>query len=462
MENKFEQSKVPFISKLAYGMGDVGCNFSWMFVGNFLMIFYTDVFGIGMSAVASLMLFSRFWDAINDPLIGALVDSHQNKGKGKFIPWIKFFAFPTAVLCILGFVNVSNFAYGARLAYMFITYVVYEIMYTCVSVPFGSLSSVMTDDVNQRTDLSRFRSLGGTIFMTVIVIAGPLFLYKDNQPVPSHFLIMAAICAVIGFICLMFTSHWCKERIITEPVAKEKEKLNYLDVLKAISKNKALLGVMLSSFIGIVGAGMVNGLNTYLFRDYFGNVAIMAVSGMLSVIWSLIAFIGTKFVAKKFGKKEWIMYSATFSVVVYAILFFFPLENPMLFIIINGICYLGVSGFQVLVWALVNDAIDYQELQTGKRNEGIVYSAYTFFRKLANAVSGSMSSFALAIAGFNVNEVVQSEAFSGRLWKTYTGLYVAGYLLAVLVLKFVYPLTKEKTAEMLQNLSDKRNAANAE
>ena len=303
---------------------------------------------------------------------------------------------------------------------------------------------------------------GGTIFMTVIVIAGPLFLYKDNQPVPSHFLIMSAICAVIGLICLMFTSHWCKERIITEPVVEKKEKLNYFQVIKDITKNKALLGVMLSSFIGIVGAGMVNGLNTYLFRDYFGNVAIMAVSGMLSVIWSLIAFVGTKFVAKKFGKKEWIMYSATFSVVVYAILFFFPLENPMLFIIINGICYLGVSGFQVLVWALVNDAIDYQELQTGKRNEGIVYSAYTFFRKLANAVSGSMSSFALAIAGFQVNEAVQNEAFSGHLWKTYTGLYVVGYLLAVLVLKFIYPLTKEKTAEMLQDLADKRNAATAE
>ena len=166
--------------------------------------------------------------------------------------------------------------------------------------------------------------------------------------------------------------------------------------------------------------------------------------------------------AKKFGKKEWIMYSATFSVVVYAILFFFPLENPLLFIIINGICYLGVSGFQVLVWALVNDAIDYQELQTGKRNEGIVYSAYTFFRKLANAVSGSMSSFALAIAGFQVNEAVQNEAFSGHLWKTYTGLYVVGYLLAVLVLKFIYPLTKEKTAEMLQDLADKRNATTAE
>lgn len=448
--------------KIGYTLGDLGCCCTEQFRAMYLAIFYTLVLKVNPVHVGILMLVTKLWDAINDPLIGALVDSHKNTGKGKFIPWIKFFAFPTAVLCVLGFVNVSNFAYGARLAYMFITYVVYEIMYTCVNVPFGSLSSVMTDDVNQRTDLSRYRSLGGTIFMTVIVIAGPLFLYKDNQPVPSHFLIMAAICAIIGFICLMITANWCKERVITEPIKEEKEKLNYLQVLKDITKNRALLGVMLSSFIGIVGAGMVNGLNTYLFRDYFGNVAIMAISGMLSVLWSLIAFVGIKFVAKKFGKKEWIMYSATFSVIVFAILFFFPMKNPLLFIIINGICYLGVSGFQVLIWALVNDAIDYQELQTGKRNEGIVYSAYTFFRKLANAVSGSMSSFALAIAGFNVNLKVQSDAFAGNLWKTYTGLYVVGYLLAVLVLKFVYPLTKEKTEEMLQQLADKRKAANAE
>ena len=110
----------------------------------YLAIFYTLVLKVNPVHVGILMLITKLWDAINDPLIGALVDSHQNKGKGKFLPWIKFFAFPTAVLCILGFVNVSNFAYGARLAYMFITYVVYEIMYTCVSVPFGSLSSVMT------------------------------------------------------------------------------------------------------------------------------------------------------------------------------------------------------------------------------------------------------------------------------------------------------------------------------
>ena len=110
----------------------------------------------------------------------------------------------------------------------------------------------------------------------------------------------------------------------------------------------------------------------------------------------------------------------------------------------------------LLVWAIVNEDIEYQELKFGQRNEGIVYSAYTFFRKLANAVSGSMGSFALAIAGFKVDEAVQSEAFAGNLWKTYTGLYVVSYLLAVLVLKFVYPLTKKKTAEMLEELAKRR------
>ena len=78
--------KIPFISKFAYGMGDVGCNFSWMFVGNFLMIFYTDVFGISMSAVAALMLFSRFWDAINDPIVGSLTD-RTNTRWGRYRPW---------------------------------------------------------------------------------------------------------------------------------------------------------------------------------------------------------------------------------------------------------------------------------------------------------------------------------------------------------------------------------------
>ena len=164
----------------------------------------------------------------------------------------------------------------------------------------------MTDDVNHRTDLSRYRSLGGTIFMTVVVIAGPLVLYKDNNPIPSRFTLMALICATIGVFCLMITSSWCKERVSI--TVEKREKFNYFEALKHIIKNRALLGLIFSSLAGMIAASVVNGLNTYLFKDYFGNVQIMAVSGMLSTVYSIITFVGTKFVSKKFGKKEWCMY----------------------------------------------------------------------------------------------------------------------------------------------------------
>lgn len=115
------QGKVPFVSKLAYGMGDVGCNFSWMFVGNFLMIFYTDVFGISMSAVATLMLVSRFWDAVNDPIIGTLTDKTHTRW-GRFRPWLLFGAPVTALVLILSFWAHPEWSQTAKIIYMAVTY----------------------------------------------------------------------------------------------------------------------------------------------------------------------------------------------------------------------------------------------------------------------------------------------------------------------------------------------------
>lgn len=112
--------KVPLISKIAYGMGDVGCNFSWMFVSNFLMIFYTDVFGISMGAVAALMLFSRFWDAVNDPVIGALSDKTHSRW-GRYRPWLLIAAPLTAIVLILAFWAHPHWSSTAKIVYMAVT-----------------------------------------------------------------------------------------------------------------------------------------------------------------------------------------------------------------------------------------------------------------------------------------------------------------------------------------------------
>ncbi|EGT3613979.1 MFS transporter [Clostridium perfringens] len=440
--------------KIGYTLGDLGCCCTEQFRAMFLTVFYTLVLKINPIHVGTILLITKVWDAINDPIIGAIIDARKAKAGKKFIPWMRAFSIPCAILMCIGFLNVSNWGYGFKLAYVLITYVLYESMYTCVNVPFGSLSSVMTDDTNHRTDLSRYRSLGGTIFMTVIVIVGPLFLYKDNQPVASNFLLLAIICACISVFCIQVTCVWCKERVEIPDV--EREKINYFQVLKNISKNRALLGVIIASLVGMIAASVVNGLNTYLFKDYFGNVKLMSISGMLSTVYAIITFIGTKFVANKFGKKEWCMYGAGFAAIVYGVLFFLPIKNPIMFIAINGICYIGASGFQILIWAMVNDSIDYQELKTGTRNESIVYSTYSFFRKIAAALSASLSSFILAFIGYNVNAATQTPEVISNLWKSYTGIYSLGYVIAILSLFFIYPLTKKKTEEMLQELSIKR------
>ncbi|MDM0980591.1 MFS transporter [Clostridium perfringens] len=440
--------------KIGYTLGDLGCCCTEQFRAMFLTVFYTLVLKINPIHVGTILLITKIWDAINDPIIGAIIDARKAKAGKKFIPWMRAFSIPCAILMCIGFLNVSNWDYGFKLAYVLITYVLYESMYTCVNVPFGSLSSVMTDDTNHRTDLSRYRSLGGTIFMTVIVIVGPLFLYKDNQPVASNFLLLAIICACISVFCIQVTCVWCKERVEIPDV--EREKINYFQVLKNISRNRALLGVIIASLVGMIAASVVNGLNTYLFKDYFGNVKLMSISGMLSTVYAIITFIGTKFVANKFGKKEWCMYGAGFAAIVYGVLFFLPIKNPIMFIAINGICYIGASGFQILIWAMVNDSIDYQELKTGTRNESIVYSTYSFFRKIAAALSASLSSFILAFIGYNVNAATQTPEVISNLWKSYTGIYSLGYVIAILSLFFIYPLTKKKTEEMLQELSIKR------
>ncbi|XZJ12135.1 MFS transporter [Clostridium perfringens] len=440
--------------KIGYTLGDLGRCCTEQFRAMFLTVFYTLVLKINPIHVGTILLITKVWDAINDPIIGAIIDARKAKAGKKFIPWMRAFSIPCAILMCIGFLNVSNWDYGFKLAYVLITYVLYESMYTCVNVPFGSLSSVMTDDTNHRTDLSRYRSLGGTIFMTVIVIVGPLFLYKDNQPVASNFLLLAIICACISVFCIQVTCVWCKERVEIPDV--EREKINYFQVLKNISKNRALLGVIIASLVGMIAASVVNGLNTYLFKDYFGNVKLMSISGMLSTVYAIITFIGTKFVANKFGKKEWCMYGAGFAAIVYGVLFFLPIKNPIMFIAINGICYIGASGFQILIWAMVNDSIDYQELKTGTRNESIVYSTYSFFRKIAAALSASLSSFILAFIGYNVNAATQTPEVISNLWKSYTGIYSLGYVIAILSLFFIYPLTKKKTEEMLQELSIKR------
>ena len=203
--------KVPFISKLAYGMGDVGCNFSWMFVGNFLMIFYTDVFGISMSAVAALMLFSRFWDAINDPIVGGLTDS-TNTRWGRYRPWLLIAAPLTAVVLIASFWAHPDWNDTVKIVYMIITYCILVLGYTCVNIPYGTLCGAMTQNIEERAKINTFRSVSAMIAIGVInIITIPLISKLGNGSDQQGYLLVAILYGIIFALCHIFCFAKTKE-----------------------------------------------------------------------------------------------------------------------------------------------------------------------------------------------------------------------------------------------------------
>ena len=220
MESKNENVKVPLISKIAYGFGDVGCNFSWMFVSNFLMIFYTDVFGISMAAVSALMLFSRFWDAINDPIVGGLTDKTKTKW-GRYRPWLLIAAPITAVLLIMTFWAHPDWSDRSKVIYMVITYCLLVLGYTCVNIPYGTLCGAMTQDIDERAKINTSRSVSAMVAIGIInIITVPLIGKLGSQSAKTGYLLVAIIYGCI-FAALSFLL-FCKNKRAGDYAGKRK------------------------------------------------------------------------------------------------------------------------------------------------------------------------------------------------------------------------------------------------
>ena len=206
MNTTSNKDRVPFISKIAYGMGDVGCNFSWMFVSNFLMIFYTDVFGIGMSAVATLMLVSRIWDAVIDPMIGTLTDKTHTRW-GRFRPWLLFGAPITAIILMLTFWAHPHWSQTAKIVYMAVTYCILVLGYTCVNLPYGTLCGAMTQNIDERAKLNTSRSVSAMIAIGVLnIITVPLVTFLGKGNAQFGYLAVAIIYGIIFAACHLFRS----------------------------------------------------------------------------------------------------------------------------------------------------------------------------------------------------------------------------------------------------------------
>ena len=284
MEQKNTNVKVPLISKIAYGMGDVGCNFSWMFVGNFLMIFYTDVFGIGMSAVAGLMLFSRFWDAVNDPVIGGLSDK-TNTRWGRYRPWLLIAAPLTALVLMLTFWAHPDWSSTTKIIYMAVTYCILVLGYTCVNIPYGTLCGAMTQNIEERAKINTFRSVSAMVAIGIInIITVPLIAALGKGNDKRGYLLIAVIYGCIFAACHIFCFAKTKE-VVKVP---EKQKTPLKVQLSAVAKNRPYLIAVAGQFLFGVTLYGRNADALYYFTYVEGNQALFSTYSLFIIIPSII------------------------------------------------------------------------------------------------------------------------------------------------------------------------------
>ena len=410
--------------------------------------------------MAGLFLAARLWDAINDPIMGSFPDRWRlGKSGDKFKPWVKLFMIPLALSGILCFANVP-FEGIALHAWVAFAYVFYGMSYTGTSMPFEAMASVVSADPIDRSKLSRARSIGGTIVGMGALSLVPIFCFdKDSNIIPERFTLIAVIFGVLCIISYLLLCNLTVERV-RQP-KQEGEKFNYGNVLKAAVHNRPLIGVMVAtigSMLYITGSSQ---LRSYIYKEFYQDTSMMTLASIGTFPIMLICFILVPKIVQKFGKRNVILVMSTYNLLLSAYILLFPVQNALLYTVLNLLATIGQTAFTILIWALVTDCLDYSEWKMNFRADGSMYSLYTFSRKIGSTIASTGAASALAAIGYISGiGAVQSAATINNIYYLVNAVPVITCILELIGIGLIFNLDQKKTAEMYAVLAKRRNAQN--
>ncbi len=444
--------------KIGYMFGDFGNDFSFIFASSYLMVFYTKVLGLSGYVVGLLFMGARIVDAFTDVTMGRIVDNMKPARDGRFRPWIRWMSIPVAISSTIMYLYfVRDWVYWAKLTYVIVTYLLWSsFCYTAINIPYGSMASVISSDVKGRASLSTFRSVGASLAGLVIGLLVPLIIYDTdaagNQVVkPVSFTVTAFIFGVFAIICYGLCYFLCQERVTFEK--KEGQRDNVWDMLKGLGKNRPLLALVCAALMLLLASLLGQTMNNYLFLDYFKNGKVMSIVNVLSVAGTLLLAPFISGIVTRFGKKEAGALGMLAAGVLYLVLFFLRLKSIPPFMVLLFLATVGSGLFNLVIWAFITDIIDYQEVVSGKREDGSVYAVYSFARKVGQALAGGVGGFVLTAIGYVSEAPAQTEEVAERIYTVATLVPGVCYLVVFLIIWFVYPLGKkevEKNGAILQ------------
>ncbi len=441
--------------KLGYMFGDFGNDFTFILSSSFMLKFYTDVMGIGAGVVGFLMMAARFVDAVTDVTMGQIVDRSKPTKDGKFRPWIKRMCGPVAIASFLIYQSAfAGMAYGFKVFWMVVTYILWgSIFYTSINIPYGSMASAISADPKDRAELSTWRTIGATLAGLVIGAGTPLVAYEvvEGNTVlsGSRMTIIAGVFSVCAIICYLLCFNLVRERV---EVPANNQKLEVGKLLKGIFTNRSLLGIIAAAILLLLGMLGMQGMAGYVFPNYYGSAGAQSASAMTGTIAMLV--ICAPFASKlsaKFGKKELSVVSCAFGAVVYLVCLIVRPQNPWVFVGFYTLAYIGLGFFNTVIWAMITDVIDDSEVRNGVREDGTIYSVYSFARKLGQAFSSGMIGALLAMIGYT-QETAFDPNVTASIFNLSCIIPAIGLGAVALALLFIYPLNKKKVEENVAEL----------
>lgn len=448
-----------FKDKIGYMFGDFGNDFTFILSLSFMLKFYTDVMGIHAGVVGVLMMAARFVDAFTDVAMGQIVDRSKPTKDGKFKPWLRRMCGPVAISSFLVFQSgFANMPYLFKVVWMIVTYILWgSIFYTSINIPYGSMASAISADAKDRASLSTWRSIGSTLAGLVIGVGTPLFAYEtvNGNTILSgnRMTIIAGVFSVMAVICYMLCFKLATERV---EVPQNNTKFNFGDLMKSLVTNRSLIGIIAAAILLLLVMLTMQGMNAYLFPNFYGNVAAQSVAALAGSLVMLVvcAPLATKLSAK-YGKKELAIGSCLFGAVVYLICWVLKPENPYTYVVFYVVANIGVGFFNMVIWAMITDVIDDAEVKNGVREDGTIYSVYSFARKLGQALSSGMIGALLSVIGYSAATAFNPEVVNGIFNMTCI-IPAIGFVGIALVLMFLYPLSKNRVEANILELKKRR------
>lgn len=465
-------SSVKLSEKIGYGFGDMSSSMFWKVFSYYLPFFYSNVFGLKFTDAAMLVLVTRIWDAVSDPMMGIIADRTQTRW-GKYRPYLLWVA-PLFSLCGILLFTTPDFEYGAKLIWAYVTYILMMTVYTGINVPYGAMLGVMTDNSNEKTVFSSYRmffAYGGS-FIALAAWEPIVNTFKDmGQASPAAWqhsmMVIAAACLVLFVLCFSLTRERLKT-VSTVSIGSD---------FKALLSNKPwwlMIGaaVCFNLFCTVRGATVA-----YYFADVIGFNAMLSLGS-----WSILFYAGlflsigevsnmagvamTVSLAQRLGKKTTFI-GVNIGLLILSILFFFIPVSPVgfwLMIVFQILISMLTGIMSPLIWSMYADVSDFAELKYKTASTGLIFSSSSMAQKFGGAIGGAAVLWLLGACGYTprTDEQVAAQALisqpeSALLCLKYLMSFIPAAVacLAIVVCRF-YPLTTEKMTDINHQLKQQR------